>query len=159
MLLFSLISVMYLLLFSLSTSFIYQNSCRGGDSDIFMLMGKLMKNGMITYKEFFDHKEPVMFFIEYLGQMISDGRNGIFLIQVVFFTVSLYGTYKILNLFYEKKKSVILTIISLLILNMYFGIGNLTEEYCLPFLLWSFYFAIKYLRNQRISPVQKTDIP
>lgn len=148
-LLFSLISVVYLLLFSLSTSFIYQNSWLGGDSDIFMLMGQLMKNGMIPYKEFFDHKGPVMFFIEYLGQMISDGRNGIFLIQVVFFTVSLYGTYKILNLFYEKKKSVILTIISLLILNMYFGIGNLTEEYCLPFLLWSFYFAIKYLRNEK----------
>lgn len=146
---FLLISIIYLLLFSLSTSFIYKNSQFGSDSDIFMLMGKLMKNGMIPYKEFFDHKGPVMLFIEYLGQMIWDGRNGIFLIQVVFLTFSLYGAYKILNLFYEKKKSVILTSVSLLILNIYFGAGNFTEEYCLPFLLWSFYFAINYLKNEK----------
>lgn len=157
-LLFSLVSIAYLCLFSLSTSFIYKDSQFGSDSDIFMLMGKLMKRGMIPYKEFFDHKGPVMFFIEYVGQLIWDGRNGIFLIQVVFFMVSLYGTYKILNLFYEKKKSVILTFVSLLILNIYFGAGNFTEEYCFPFLLWSFYFAIKYLRNEKVKSIEHKPI-
>lgn len=30
---------------------------------------------------------------------------------------------------------------------LYYGEGNLTEEYCLPFLIWSFYFAIIYLKS------------
>lgn len=149
MLFFCVISVGYLLVFSLSTSFLYEKSYFGSDSDIFVLMGKLTKDGLIPYKDFFDHKGPVIFFIEYVGLMISDGKKGIFLIQVLFLTFSMCGIYKILKLFYEKKRSVILTIFCLLVFNVYFSEGNLTEEYCLPFLIWSFYFSIKYLRNKK----------
>lgn len=139
---FSALSAVFLSVFSLATSFLYENKFIGWDSDIFLAMGKFAKEGLVPYKEFFDHKGPFIIFIEWLGYLIGE-RSGVFLIQIIFLTISLAGVYKILRLYCGKKASLVLTTASLLVLNMYFDKGNLTEEFCLPFLVWSMYLAVK----------------
>lgn len=143
--LFCITSIVFLLIFSWSTSFLYD--WWYGDSTIFCLLGFLTDEGMIPYKEFFDHKGPVIVFIEYLGYRLGDGKNGIFILQIIFLTFSLCGIYKIVRLFSNEVTSIVVTVCSLLILNIYFEGGNFTEEYCLPFLTWSTYFATKYLKE------------
>lgn len=144
--LFLIVSAAYLLIISFTTSPLYEKSLIGNDSMIFMMLGKFTKAGMIPYKEFFDHKGPMIVFVEYIGFLIHDGRIGVFLIQIIFFTASLYGAYKILRLFYDKKTSLLFNILFLMLCSIFWEGGNLTEEYCLPFLMWSAYFAVKYFK-------------
>lgn len=141
------VSTFFLMIFSLGTSFLYSHKYIGKDSDIFLAMGKFAKDGLIPYKEFFDHKGPFIIFVEWLGYLLGNGKPGVFILQVLFLTVTLLGTYKIFRLYYHEKTSLILTISSLLVLQIYFDRGNLTEEYVLPFLMWSTYFAVKFFKG------------
>lgn len=136
------VSVAFLTVFSLATSFFYDNGYVAWDSDVFLAMGKFADEGLVPYKDFFDHKGPFIIFIEWMGFLLG-GKTGVFGVQVVFLTVSLIGIYKICRLYCTEKLSLWLTAFSLLILNMYFDKGNLTEEFCLPFLVWSTYVAVK----------------
>ncbi len=147
---FGLVATIYPLFFSLSTSplyekLFYERSFFGNDSAVFLMLGKLLKNGYVPYKQFFDHKGPVIYIIECIGQMIYNGRPGIFLIQIVFLFCSLCGIYKLARLFTGKIGGNIIIVCSLAILTIYYDGGNLIEEYCLPFLIWSFYFIIRFL--------------
>lgn len=143
---FLVLSVLYLFLFSRNTSYLYQWS--DGDGAIYWATGRFMKKGMIPYIDFFDHKGPLIFFIEFVGNLISYDRIGIFLVQVVFMFCSIWGIFKIYLLFYELKKSLKMTALSMLLINLFYA-GNLTEEYCLPFLLWSTYFAVKFFKSYK----------
>lgn len=142
-----IIAFLYVSIFSFSTSPLYRNPDYKSDSYVFMMNGLFSKSGMIPYKDFFDHKGPFVFFIEYIGQCIHGGTIGIFLIQVIFMIFSLCGIYKLSRYFYNRKLSLLVILLSLLLLSQYYEGGNLTEEFCLPFLIWSFYFAIGYLLN------------
>lgn len=142
LLIFAGISVAFLTVFSLATSFLYDKGYVAWDSDMFLAMGKFAADGLVPYKDFFDHKGPFIIFVEWLGFLLG-GKTGVFSIQVIFLTVSLIGIYKICRLYCTDKVSFLISIFSLLILNMYFDKGNLTEEFCLPFLVWSTYVAIK----------------
>ncbi len=144
---FFVISTLFLFLFSWSTSSMYDYW--KDDPAVFLLTGYLTNHRMIPYQDFFDHKGPVMVLIQFLGYYFGNGKAGVFIIQIISLTATLCGIYKILRLFYKKTYGILLTIISLFILNIFFQGGNFTEEYCLPFLTWSIYFAAKYfLRSE-----------
>ena len=66
LILICLISMLFLLFFSTSTSPLYKDY--QDDSAIFITVGKMLKDGKVLYKDIFDHKGPVFFFIEYIGQ-------------------------------------------------------------------------------------------
>lgn len=140
------VSIFMLLGFSNTTSPIYD--CQGYDSAIFRMLGRLTRKGMVPYKEFFDHKGPIIVLIEYIGALISNDKWGIFIAQIPFMFFSIYGIYKIVRLWCDNKASIIMTLIGMMSINMYLEGGNLTEEYCLPFLIWSTYFAIRYLKKE-----------
>ncbi len=144
--LFLLISFVFLILFSWQTSPLYYYW--EGDSSIFVLLGTLAKKGLVPYQEFFDHKGPFIYLIEYIGVMIGPDKIGIFILQILFLTATLCGVYKLLRLYTTKKISLVGSILSLMLINMYFEGGNLTEEYCLPFLVWSCYFLFKYIKTE-----------
>lgn len=60
------------------------------------------------------------------------------------------GIFKIIDTL-TVKYSLILSVICVASINFYYEGGNLTEEYCLPFLIWSLYFVLKYLENSEES--------
>lgn len=117
----------------------------GVDSEMFRMVGRMAHRGMVPYKDFFDHKGPVIITIEWLGCLIGEDRIGIFIVQFIFMMFTLIATYKLLRLRWSYKKSLILTLLMLCVLRVYYEGGNLTEEYCLPFLIWSCYLASKYM--------------
>ncbi len=105
-----------------------------------------MADGLTPYKDFFDHKGPIIIFIEWLGFGITKSDYTLLLLQAIFLTVALYGVYKIANIFVSQKKSVILTLVSLLIFSIVISGqgGNTVEEWILPFIVWSSYFAVRF---------------
>ena len=142
--LFFVSAVIFLVIFSWSTSPLY--TFYGYDSSIFKTMGKFTADGLIPYKDFFDHKGPVIVFIEWLGFGLTKNNYTLLLLQAIFLTVALYGVYKIANIFLANKKSVLLTLITLPVCSLFMtgqG-GNTVEEWILPLLVWSSYFAVRF---------------
>ena len=151
------ISAVFLAFYSTATSPL--SSYFGGDSSFFILVGKGMTEGMLPYRDFFDMKGPYLFIIEYIGQLLSGGRLGAFLIQFVNLFVCLViidgiclngrkdiplKTWLILGL---------ISIIPVLYVTCYtFERGNLTEEFSLPALLLALYFAVTYLKQSKTQP-------
>ncbi len=152
---YSIISVFFVMFFS-SISFIFKNYILGLDSAIFFTMGNFWKKGMIPYTDFFDNKGPFIFWINYVGQLFSNSRVGINIIQIIFMFFSIVGIEKTISLMLNKRKGkgiYITLFLSLLIL--YYDGGNLTEDYCLPFLIWSIYFAIRFITAKQYKNHKK----
>ena len=132
-----LVSFVFLSIFSYYTS-PFSTCDNGYDAAFFRLVGQGMVNGYLPYRDFFDMKGPFLFFIEYLGQLLSYGRLGIFIIQCINLFFSLFLISKILDRFQMNNRFLQLSLMLPLayIASFTFEGGNLTEEFSLiPLLL------------------------
>lgn len=145
-----IISFLVIFVFSTSTSPLYKNYYED-DSAIFIVVGKSILSGKTLYKDIFDHKGPILFFIEALGQLIFDGRFGIFVLQIISLTITNLFLFKISNLFVDKKKSIFSVFFSMSMLICFFEEGNLSEEFSLPFLSISLYLALKWVISKNCA--------
>ena len=107
------------------------------DKEIFKYGGFLIKKGNVLYKDFFDHKPPLIFFINYLGVLLGDW--GLWIIDTV---LVLFASLQFLKL--NKSHSIqypwaLPVLFNLILRNhfMSFGIG-MTREYTTIFLLIGF---------------------
>ena len=150
----ALIALLFLLFFSYSTSPLFSNNFGISDSSLFLIIGKAIANGAVPYVGLFDHKGPIIFFLEALGWLIMPNRFGSFIIQWIFMTVTLILIFKSGRLFLNKKLAWIPIFFFLLILTATFEGGNLTEEYSLPFLFLPLYLSLKYFNEELNGIVQ-----
>lgn len=135
------IAVIYLLLCSGYTSPLFPGMMNY-DSGIFMMVGKGILEGKELYTEIFDHKGPILFWIEALGML--GGRNGIFIIQTVFMSVNLYLVDRIAKIWKRTEKEIwVIRIATLIVLAYPLSNGNLSEEYSLPFIYLPLYLFFK----------------
>lgn len=141
-LLFALSALAGALLFSPSTSPLYSDW--GYDSAMFQTIGKYWAQGHLPYVELFDHKGPIIFFINALGYALG-GRGGVFVIQVLCLAVSEYFAFRMLRMRLKPKWSLILTLALPLAFSATWQEGNTTEEYILPLLFASYYSMLLWL--------------
>lgn len=144
------VSLLFLLIFSASTSPLY-HSYIGSDSAFFCMVGQGMMRGLMPYRDFFDMKGPYLFFIEYLGQIICYGRAGIFFLQWLNLTISAVFAIKILRLF-DLGSNIHRLLLFLAILPLAavtFTSGNLTEEFSLVPLFSCLYLCLKYIEARQ----------
>ena len=145
------IAALFVLLASFSTSPLY-TFYYGGDSAQFQTIGRGWANGLIPYRDLFDHKGPIIFFADMLGFTLTGTRTGIVIVQIIGMFFTLIALFRISQLITNKKIYGIVTVImSLIVLTLVYSDGNLTEEYCLPFLTISTYFQAKYLYEYSFS--------
>ena len=104
------------------------------DKEIFKYSGFLIGKGEVPYKDFFDHKPPLIFFINYLGLLLGDW--GMWIIDATLVLLVSLRFLK-LNIDYKVRYPVILPILFNFILRHHaisFGIG-MTREYTTILLL------------------------
>ena len=145
-----IIAAIFLLIFSSNTSPIFYSYVYGGDSDIFKAMGKLWNNGLVPYRDFLDHKGPVIFFIESIGLRISN-VFGILILQFVSLIFAIKGIIKTSKLLNTDSNALLIIITTVLLLNVYYQGGNYTEEFCLPFLAWSIFWLTRFIQNDEMA--------
>lgn len=133
----------FLLLLSASTSPLYTDYC-DGDSSIFMLIGKAISLGKNVYKDFFDHKGPILFYLNALGFYMTGTKAGVFIIQCVFLSLTAIFMYKTARIFTKTARSVLCVVITILAFASTISDGNLSEEYCMLLCVIPIYFAVKY---------------
>lgn len=152
--LFLLVSAVYLLLFSAFTSPLFPKFLKY-DSAVFMMVGKSILAGKKLYVDIFDHKGPILHWLEAIG--MAGGRIGVFLIQTAFLWVDLLLLDRMAGLFFDETgeertktagrkyavKRWFVIGMTLLLLSYPLANGNLTEEYSLPFIFLALYLFLK----------------
>lgn len=124
------------------------------DSNAFFTIGKSWMNGIMPYKDLFEQKGPILFFLYGIGYLISNKSFfGCFIIEVIFFSLSLYYSFKIINMFFTNKKSYYILILYsfLIVTSQAFYGGGSAEEYSLFFITYNMYLFIKYLKEEKIN--------
>lgn len=142
-----------MLIFSLATSPLYPHNF-SYDSAFFRFIGAEILKGKTPYIDVWDHKGPILFFIQAIGAIggtQNKGTNVLFLLQLFSIYVSTFFMYKIFrevtNNSHGRRKFFVILISVLSIFSFTIESGNLTEEWCMPMTCCSFYLMIKYAAN------------
>lgn len=144
------ISFLLSLNFSLSP---FNADASGIDSSVFLYIGQSMHHGLVPYKDLFDHKGLVLYFIEYLGYLIGFGSNvGVWIIELINLYAIALIFYCTAKLFTDSRIICLLSAYIVLQLSTlpFFSSdgGNLTEEYALPWIALSLYFVVKFFLTE-----------
>lgn len=113
------------------------------DSSVFKYIGWAMSKGQVPYLDTFDHKGLILYFINLLGYLISPHR-GVWFLELIFMFFTVFCIYKISNKFVSKYFSLLNVLIVLAPIYNFFDGGNITEEYALPFQLFSLFVFIDF---------------
>ena len=144
-----LVSFVFVTLFSRSTSFLY--IFEGADPSIFKQMGQAVLNGKIMYIDYFDNKGCLLYFIHAFGLWLG-GDMFLLLFQAISLFVTLLIWNQLLELYRDRRSRRICLIVALVMLCCFYGAGDQTQEWCLP---WISYPLLVFLRSYK----SKTDLP
>lgn len=131
----------------------WSNGVATTDSSVFKYMAQVMSEGGMPYKDAFDHKGPLLYVINYIGNSISYYR-GVWLIEFAFMILSVWALYKISRLFCGRFFSCFLVTAVMCPITEYFRGGNLTEEYAMPFIAVALFIFIDYFVNNRVNKLR-----
>ena len=124
------------------------------DNAVFYLMGKAMLKGQVLYKDIFDHKTPYVYFINAIASLLEKNHLGLYIITSLVLFVSLYFTYKIVDLIINDKVYAIVSssLICLFLNNANITLGFLrTEGYVIALVLPSAYMFIRFFMSDKKS--------
>ena len=138
------VAFVFVFIASATTSPLYPNY-KGWDSGLFQVIGKGWLEGHVPYKELYDQKGPVIFFIDMLGYALKGNEYGIFIIQIIFTFVSELFIYKILKREFKDYIALAISLIMIFVFSCNYELGNLCEEYANPLLIASLYFMSKWM--------------
>lgn len=103
------------------------------DSGVFLYAGWRILEGEIPYLHFWDHKPPLIFYIDALGLGVSGGSLwGVWIIELISLTASLVIAYHTLRRAFGRSAAGIAVYLAGLGFVLTLNGGNLTEEYALP---------------------------
>lgn len=141
-----LIGISYIYLLSTGTSprFEAEWGPEHVDSAIFQMMGVAILNGKTPYIDLFDHKGCILFFINALGYLIY-GKKGLLILQMLNLSLTVYIWKRTISQITNSSLGQWLSIgLTLLLLSITIEDGNLSEEWCLPWISLPFYFYFHY---------------
>lgn len=139
----------FLFLFRASVN-IWSYSAVLPDSAVFKTVSMMMRHGFMPYRDSFDHKGPLLYVLNYLGDSIAVYR-GIWVVELLFMTVTFLMVYRIARLTCDRCFAAVAMLVSVSLLFYYFEGGNLVEEYAMPFIAVALYIFLDYLENGVIT--------
>lgn len=143
------------LLFCTKSSFLYPLN-DWNDSNCFFTVGKGMMEGRVPYRDIFEQKGPLLYFIHGLASLLSPTSFlGVFVFEILSFGVFLWFTYRLIRLFQPSICGyLILPVLAFAVLSSNsFYKGDSAEEFCMPLLAASLYYLIRYMSNRDRKPM------
>ena len=130
------------------------------DPNCFFTVGAGILRGQVPYRDLYEQKGPILYFIHALAGLISQKTFiGVFFIQIIICMVTHYYSVKIASLYVEvTKRLYVLSVPAMMLLysvNSYFY-GDSAEEMILPFYVISFYILLKTLKDKALPTKKET---
>lgn len=117
------------------------------DSGVFLYVGWRITNGELPYLDVWDHKPPVIYYLDALGLNLTPGSTwGVWWIEVIFLFGAAVLLYALIKHFFGISAAILATFFWLFTLIYMLARGNSTEEYPLVMqagALFLFYLAEK----------------
>ncbi|HCR71131.1 MAG TPA: hypothetical protein DIW23_06780 [Anaerolineae bacterium] len=114
------------------------------DSGVFLYIGWRILNGELPYADIWDHKPPVIFYINALGLAIANhSRWGVWLIEFIALFIAAYIGYQLIKKNFGLIPAIISSLLWLLSLVPLLQGGNFTTEYTLPLQFFALWIASK----------------
>ena len=126
------------------------------DANIFFTMGKSMFSGKVLYRDVFDHKGPVLYFIYGIGWLLDHtGFTGVFLLEVASFAAFLGFSLRTVSLLAAKPVHPAWAVLpaAAIAAGRAFSHGGSAEEFLLPFLAAALYGLLKIVCEDRSMPL------
>ncbi|MDE5609386.1 MAG: hypothetical protein K2I66_03255 [Bacteroidales bacterium] len=117
----------------------------GVDSAIFKIMGLGILEGKLPYRDLFDHKGPLIFYLNALG--LAGGKTGLLLLHILFLSVTLYLVYLASCFFTSCRNAFWISLISLLFWAIFIQEGNQVEFFMLPTIALSLYLTLRIYKD------------
>ncbi len=131
------------------------------DQNVFFTIGRELLDGKVIYRDLFEHKGPLTYFIHAGAALISTTSFiGIYLIEIVSLTVFMIFAYKTALFFTGRRLSfyTVLTLTTVLLCSECFLRGDNVEEFCLPLMMISTYYMLRAV-PLTYNPVPKAQSP
>lgn len=127
-----LLSVLSVVAILPAAPFIYQTP--DTDASIFLYVGREVASGRLPYLQAYDHKPPLIFYLDAFGLIIGQGsRWGIWAIELFSLLATSWLAFTLLKRYFGRRAAGVACTIMLVNLALVHQRGNLTEEYALPF--------------------------
>lgn len=122
----------------------------GTDGGVFMYIGKRMLEGAVPYRDIFDHKGPLLYFINALGIFISGGEIwGVRILEIIFIVLAVFISFYSLKKYFGVKIAIFSTAVWLISLPVILAPGNYCEEYAVLFQFVGIWFFIAYFQTNK----------
>ncbi|MGY3749413.1 ArnT family glycosyltransferase [Vagococcus acidifermentans] len=141
-------STILMLLVSKSSFIYYINDWV--DINSFYTMGKGWLHGKIPYRDLFDHKGPLLYFIYAIADLLSPRTYlGILLFEIMAIFTTLLLVYRIAASYMKEYAAVWATLLfsGLLVASPYFDAGAGVEELSYPFIMFTIYAIHRLNQN------------
>ena len=121
------------------------------DSALFQAVGKLWADGMVPYRDIFDHKGPLLFWIQRIAYGFRHPRMALYVLESLSVSASLWFGYAALRLKAKPIWSFIGTVVTLVFWLPLMEYGNLCETYSMPFLMLALWLQLRYLQSKEYT--------
>lgn len=127
------------------------------DSNLYFTIGRGMREGLMPYRDLFDHKGPLIFLLYALGAWVSDTSfAGVFLLEAASLAAMLFFAWRTVAL-YGKGRLTLLTVPLTAVVTVCaaaFNQGGSAEEFCLPALSVGLYCALRRMKADDAHPAR-----
>lgn len=145
-----LISFLFLMICS-NNSFLYAFN-DNQDVNWYITMGNGMLNNKVPYRDLFEHKGPIVYFVFAFFCLFPNPYRIVFIFEILCFSLFLFFSFKILKKFISSSTSLIsLIIIAFLTLTSTFFVvgGGAVEEFLLPILAYMLLCLLEFVHDKK----------
>lgn len=121
--------------------------CPTIDSAIFLTCARWMQDGLIMYRDMFDHKGPMIYLFDMLG--LNFGLTGVWLLCVFWAVLTTHIVYLICRIYANDKCSFIASVCFLL-MTVITGSDNTVELVAMPFVAFAMLILMRPIHDKRI---------
>lgn len=122
------------------------------DANSYFTVGKCIFRGFVPYRDLFDQKGIMLYFIYGLASLISPRTFiGVFLFEIVAAYLSLLAVFRISALFLKTDwMPYMVTALTgaVVYTSIDFYWGGSAEEFLFPWIMWGMYLSVKYFRQE-----------
>lgn len=138
------------------TSPLYPPTYALQDAAIFRLVGKVWAQGGVPYADIWDHKGPLIFFVNMLGAALGDPIQGVFYVNLVIVAAAALLLWRVTVVAMPRSSTLARLLAFWFTLAMFaaflFGVWDLSETTCFPFLAASLWMALRDVAGHRFMP-------
>jgi hypothetical protein len=116
------------------------------DQGVYLYAGQQVLDGSIPYRDVWDHKGPLIYYINALGLLLTNSTWGIWFLEIIFlFFAAIFG-FLAMRMVFDPAIAFSSTVLWLVSFPRVMDHGNSVEEFSLPFQFAAIYF---YLRSEK----------